>query len=264
MKQLLHLYSIESVHPNEQEISDYIISQLKELGADYSVNEYGITGCSKEYKQGVPCMDILLSAHMDQVKTNGAAKHFYLKDGCIRGYLDNNQQTSLGADDKNGVWLILKALKDKLPIQFIISRGEEVGCVGINRLKIPEADMCLVLGRGGYHEILKSGGGTNYCSTLAQCLCSLLGGKWETGSGSVSDTQVICKQMESVNISTAYYKPHSAEEYTNWDELQNLRSVIKDIVENFYHYPTDPGVYNKSIYGGFYDKQSSLFGRGYY
>ena len=44
MKQLLHLYSIESVHPNEQEMSDYIISQLKELGADYSVNEYGITG----------------------------------------------------------------------------------------------------------------------------------------------------------------------------------------------------------------------------
>ena len=261
MKQLLRLYSIESVHPNEQEISDYIVSQLKELGADYSVNEYGITGCSKEYKQGVPCMDILLSAHMDQVKTNGAAKHFYMKDDCIRGYLDNNQQTSLGADDKNGVWLILKALEDKLPIQFIISRGEETGGVGIKGMEdhIPSADICLVLDRRGYYEILKSGGGTNYCSTLAQCLCNFLGGKWQTGGGSFSDTQTICKRMESVNISTAYYKPHSAEEYTNWDELQDLRSVIGDVVNNFFHYPTDPSVYNKSTYGGVYD-QGNLFG----
>lgn len=264
MKQLLHLYSIESVHPNEQAISDYIVSQLKELGADYTVSPDGIVGCSKEYKKGVACMDILLSAHMDQVKTNGAPKHFYQNEGCIRGYLDNNQQTSLGADDKNGVWLILKALEDGLPIQFIISRGEEVGCLGINALKIPEADICLVLDRRGYHEILKSGGGTNYCSTLAQDLCNFLQDEWVTGTGSLSDTQVISRRMESVNISTAYYKPHTAEEYTNWDELQDLRSVIKDVVNNFFHYPTDPSVYAKtSYYGGYYDKQSSLFGPRY-
>ena len=145
---------------------------------------------------------------------------------------------------KNRVTTQKKSLGQKFEETFL---SEETGGVGIKGMEnhIPSADICLVLDRRGYHEILKSGGGTNYCSTLAQCLCNFLGGKWETGSGSVSDTQVICKQMESVNISTAYYKPHSAEEYTNWDELQNLRSVIKDIVESFYHYPTDPGVYNK-------------------
>ena len=259
MRDLLRLYSIESVHPNEQEISDYIVSRLKDMSADYNVSEFGITGSSKEFATGYPKLSVLLSAHMDQVKTNGAAKHFYMKDDCIRGYLDNNQQTSLGADDKNGVWLILKAIEDRLPIQFIISRGEECGCVGINKLKIPNADICLVMDRRGYKEILHSGGGDNYCSTLAQDLCNFLGDGWATGSGSLSDTKVICQKMESVNISTAYYSPHSSTEYTNWSELQDLRKRIKSVVTEFNHYPTDPSVYVKKTYGGYYG-QRSLFG----
>lgn len=259
MKDLLRLYSIESVHPNEQEISDYIVSRLKDMGADYNVSEYGITGSSKEFATGYPKLSVLLSAHMDQVKTNGAAKHFYMKDDCIRGYLDNNQQTNLGADDKNGVWLILKAIEDELPIQFIISRGEECGCVGINKLKIPDADICLVMDRRGYKEILHSGGGDKYCSTLAQDLCNFFGDDWVTGSGSVSDTKVICQKMESVNISTAYYNPHTSTEYTNWSELKDLRKRIKSVVTEFNHYPTDPSVYAKKTYGGYYE-QRSLFG----
>lgn len=254
MKDLLRLYSIESVHPNEQAISDYITSRLKTLDCEFTVNENGIIGKSRKPVKG---LNILLSAHMDQVKTNGAAKHFYMKDNCIRGYLDNNQQTSLGADDKNGVWLILKALEDGLPVSFIISRGEECGCLGIRRMEIPEADICLVMDRRGYHEILKAGSGTNYCSTLAQCLCNFLEDDWKTGTGTLSDTQTICKQMESVNISTAYYSPHSSEEYTNWQELCDLRACIKDIVNNFKHYPTDPDVYcTKSTYGGYYETRN--------
>lgn len=257
MKDLLRLYSIESVHPNEQAISDYITSRLKELDCEFTVNEFGIVGKSNKKPDK---LNILLSAHMDQVKTNGAAKHFYMKDDCIRGYLDNNQQTSLGADDKNGVWLILKALEDELPVQFIISRGEECGCVGIHKLEIPDADICLVMDRRGYNEILKAGSGTNYCSTLAQCLCNFLKGDWKTGTGTLSDTQTICKQMESVNISTAYYSPHSSEEYTNWTELCDLRSCIKKIVKEFNHYPTDPDVYcPKTNYGGYYETRN-LFG----
>lgn len=260
MKDLLRLYSIESVHPHEQEISDYITGRLDKLGCTYSVNEFGIIGHSLKKPDG---LHILLSAHMDQVKTNGAAKHFYMKDNCIRGYLDTWQQTSLGADDKNGVWLILKALEDGLPVSFIISRGEECGCVGIHKLEIPEADICLVMDRRGYHEILKAGSGTNYCSTLAQDLCNFLKDSWVTGTGTLSDTQTICKQMESVNISTAYYSPHSGEEYTNWQELCDLRRCIKDIVLNFKHYPTDPSVYNKTTTYGGYNETGNLFGNRY-
>lgn len=260
MRDLLRLYSIESVHPNEQEISDYIVSRLKDMSADiyFEESEYGIVGHTPEYENHSG-LKILLSAHMDQVKTNGAAKHFYMKDGYIRGYLDNNQQTSLGADDKNGVWLILKMIEDKKPISFIISRGEECGCVGINKLEIPDADICLVMDRRGYKEILHSGGGDKYCSTLAQDLCNFFGDGWVTGSGSLSDTRVICQKMESVNISTAYYEPHSPGEYTNWTQLCNLRSQLCYVIDSFKHYPTDPKIYTKKTFGGYYE-QRSLFG----
>lgn len=263
MKDLLQLYSIESVHPNEQEISDFICQKLMDADVYFEESEYGIVGHTPEYENHSG-LKILLSAHMDQVKTNGAAKHFYMKDGCIRGYLDNNQQTSLGADDKNGVWLILKMIEDKKPISFIISRGEECGGVGIKRLEIPEADICLVLDRRGYKEILNKGGSTPYCSTLAQALCNFLGNDWRTGTGSFSDTQTICQKMESVNMSVAYYRPHSAEEYTNWSELCDMRSQLCYIADSFKHYPTDPSVYclgSGNYYGGYNERD--LFGIRY-
>lgn len=259
MRDLLQLYSIESVHPNEQAISDYIVGRLKKLNASFSVSEHGIVGWSKEYTDRED-LRILLSAHMDQVQTNGAPVKFYMKDDCIRGYLEDNRQTSLGADDKNGVWLILKALSDKLPFQFIISRGEECGCVGINALNIPYADVCLVLDRRGYHEILDRGCGGRYCSTLAQSLCNFLSDDWAVGSGSISDTDTISSVMESVNISTAYYKPHTAEEYTNWRQLKDLRIRICDIIGDFVHYPTSPFVYKHKLEGY---KDAGLFDTGY-
>ena len=102
-------------------------------------------------------------------------------------------------------------LEKELPINFIISAGEEVGCVGIKLLedhkvldKIEALDTwCIVLDRRGCDDVLDSGSGSTYCKTLAQDICNYLGDMSVT-SGSVSDTATICEYCESVNMSVAY------------------------------------------------------------
>lgn len=264
MKDLLTLYKTESVYPHESEISKVIEDMLTKHEAVFESNEFGIVGHSKQYAGNEP-LRVLLSAHMDQVKTKGAPTKFYMNSRHeIRGYLDDYTQTSLGADDKNGVWLIIKALQDGLPFQFVISRGEECGGIGIKKLDIPNADICLVLDRREYNHILNKGGSANYCSTLAQCLCNFLGiENWIVRTGTFSDTDTICELMESVNMSVAYYKPHFAEEYTNFRELTHLRCCISRIIQEFRHYPTEPHIYMTKIRGD-RNETASLFDRKQY
>lgn len=260
MKDLLKLYSFESVHntPDETAIADWICKKLDSIG----IKDYKRVG-NNIYR--LSHKEIILSAHLDQVKTNGKAVKFYLQDDKIVAYNSKWERTSLGADDKNGIWIILQALEVGKEIDFIISEGEECGCLGITALEdlgvldsIDESSFCLVLDRRGYQEILKGGSTDVYCATLAQDLCNFLGGPYNVGTGSISDTRVLCCYCESVNIATAYEGAHTASETTNWQQLQELRDDVIDIIDNFIHYSTDPNVYLKPY------KPTKTYGGGYY
>lgn len=249
MKDLLRLYSFESVHgtDEEQAISDWICKWLDA----HDIKDYKRLGKSI-YKKGK--FDIILSAHLDQVKTNGKAVKFYMNDqGIIAAFNKDWEQTSLGADDKNGIWIILKALEIYgNDVSFIISEGEETGLIGIHNLDskgvlkemLSEYDtQCIVLDRKGTSEILDSGGSCKYCKTLAQCLCNFFNNGYTTGCGSCSDTQVLSEYCESVNMSVAYFNPHSASETTDFKALQKIKNDVMYALESFVHYNTSLGVY---------------------
>ena len=273
MKDLLKLYSYESVHKSEDEtgICDWICKWLKTHNIKH--NRVGNTIYSLDDHGPI------LSAHLDQVRTNGKACHFYLTDNNhILAYNDKWQRTSLGADDKNGVWIILKLLEKGRKFSFIISEGEEVGCVGITKLDtsnvlsaISSEQFALVLDRKGNTDVLKSGGGTTFCSTLAQAISNYTG-HFKVTTGSISDTKVLCKHCESVNMSVAYFNPHSATEYTDWVALQKILYYVDDLVTDFVHYSTPPkeyapvvtassnvkNYYSSRYYGGLYDDKEFI------
>lgn len=249
METLIKLYEFESVHGSDDEkaIADFVEKFLEEHDRTYTRIGNNI------FSLDDPDAPIF-SAHLDQVKTNGKAVHFVVTpEETIEGYNKDWEQTSLGADDKNGVWLILKLIEAGLDINFIISEGEESGCLGIEHLNalghlkaITEDMFCIVLDRRGDSEILRSGSGTAFCSTLAQDLCNFFKGEYTVGTGSLSDTATICKYCESVNMSVAYYEPHMATEYTDWTRLQEILEDLKQVVEMFVHYSTPPEVYTST------------------
>lgn len=249
MKDLLKLYSFYSVHGTEDEtkICDWIVSRLEELGVKYERSGNNIWSFA-------PYSKMLLSAHLDQVDTNGPAVHFYKTDkGLIEAYNKDWERTSLGADDKNGVWLILKMLeKGYGDFDFIISEGEEVGCVGIKaieeHIKESDAGFAIVLDRKSNTDILKGGGSDVYCSALATNLKNFLNNlntanNYTVTTGSISDTRVICKYIESVNMCVNYDGAHSKNETTDWNALQNTLQNLEAIHDTFIHYPSKPEEY---------------------
>lgn len=248
-KDLLKLYSIYSVSrtDGEKEICDWISNKLTQLKIPFKRKGNTLYSLSNN-------TDMLLSAHLDQVATNGPAKHFYMEcDRNIVGYNERYQRTSLGADDKNGVWLILKLLEQGYFIDFIISESEEVGCLGIEKMKKELEDKkkkyqcCIVLDRKNNKEILEGGSGGDYCKTLAHCLKNFLGAEHTVTRGSLSDTQTICKYIESVNMSVAYTSAHTKLETTDYKALLEILDNLKRIVMDFIHYPTDPKEYVKTV-----------------
>ena len=265
MKDLVKLYSFYSVHntDDEKSICDWLVNRLTDLGVkDIQRKDNTIW----HFKDG---NRVLLSAHLDQVATNGPVAHLY-KDskGIIKGYNKDWQRTSLGADDKNGIWCILKLIEDEFDIDFIISEGEEVGCVGIlsieEHIKDSTADIAIVIDRKGNTDILKGGGSDVYCDTLAGVLRnywnSYEDNSYVVTTGSISDTKVICKHIESVNLCANYEGAHTKNETTDFNALQNtlsnLEMLLTEIMsEVFVYYPTPPDVYVKkevSYYSGKY------------
>jgi len=247
MKDLLKLYSFESVHDSddEQKIFEWICKWLDVHGIVYYTlgkNIYNLDDV------GGP----ILSAHLDQVKTNGKAVKFFMKDGIIRAYNKDWEQTSLGADDKNGIWIILKLLEDGIPVNFIISSGEEVGCVGIKELEsnkvldqIITDSFCMVLDRRGNFDTLTGGGGSVFNKILSQTISNFTNYFIPT-TGSISDTVTISKYCESTNLSVAYFNPHTATENTDFEALKNIKDMVQDIIQNMMFYPCIPTVYQKS------------------
>lgn len=240
MRDLIRLYNVHSPSGECTEMLDYLCKWLTDRNVQFSVFEDCVYNLRNE-------PGYVLSAHMDQVKTNGRAEHFYKNGDEIRGYTAEYKQTNLGADDKNGIWLIMKALERDPNTNFIISVDEEIGCEGITKL-IPHIKdklankICLVLDRRGSHEILNEGSQGKYCGTLAQDLCNYWGDGYHTGSGSISDTGVIADFCESVNISVGYYSAHSSSEYTNFRELQEVNERLATM-DKFVHYNTPVDVY---------------------
>lgn len=254
MRDLIRLYSFESVHSSEDEtnIADWICKWLDHHKIKYKRLDNNI------YNLSYPDTPIL-SAHLDQVGTNGKGyKYILTKDNYIKAYNKDYERTSLGADDKNGVWLILKLLEEGHTFNFIISEGEEVGRIGINKINLSginyKTQYCIVLDRRGDSEILNKGSAGKYCSTLAQDLCNFLGERYEVASGLVSDTDTICKYCECVNMSVGYYFPHTQEEYTDFEVLKEIKEDLSNILNNFIHYPTNPKEYkNENIYKRYYN-----------
>lgn len=270
MKDLLKLYSFESIigSADEAAIADWICKWL---------DAHNITGYERQsnniYYFGGNCDGLILSAHLDQVRTNGKAVHFYQDDdGFITAYNKDWERTSLGADDKNGVWLILKTLEAGYNVNFIISEGEEAGCVGIKSLeyqgvlenRITADNFCIVLDRRGEGDVLTGGSCCTFCNTLADNIINFLRDPLMVKTtGSLSDTCTLCEYCESVNMSVAYYKPHTAEEYTDFNRLEEIKEHVIAIADYFVHYPSPPETYLSKTtttkfnkYNNYYDNYS--------
>ena len=237
---LIHLYQINSRSRREERMLSFIGKELQRMRIPFKTDGKGqIFTRPEDYDPSLP----LLSVHTDQVqdKSPSSPSHFLIEGEKISapGY-------GLGADDKNGIWIVLTLMDflkgRKLPFSFIFSTEEETGrgnvlealhrMVGKPRQSFPR--FALVLDRKGSGDIIGSFNG--YCSKefeMSVHRFSLQKGYgYKPSHGVFSDADFLRRYMECVNLSVGYENAHTPMESCDLKALRKSRRFVLDIVRN--------------------------------
>jgi acetylornithine deacetylase/succinyl-diaminopimelate desuccinylase-like protein len=176
---------------------------------------------------------ICISSHLDMVKTGDPLTDVLYCDDTLIGLDANLKQTSLGADDKNGIFAAITCAnivsdKDKPLLAFFVA--EETGMNGSRALSkefFAGVDECIVIDRKGNTEIVVKGGCGNYTSVLGAKI-KFISPVWSYGSGSACDANNVRKVCDCVNLACGYYNAHSRTEYTIVSQLFNTIDCVVD------------------------------------
>lgn len=265
---LKEIYALRSYSGNEEPLRRYIKNFLDARSIPYENFNGNIIGINHPGKP-------IISAHMDMINTD----RYTLKgqedsvrnpifeiddDACIRLFYEEEitshyaskyqygkvttkadktrQQTSLGADDKNGIFVLLKLLEGGVPVNFVLTHGEECGMIGSRQIvedeiiarQIEGCQYAIVIDRKNSSDII--GYKNKYCLAMDDRLEQFAKQNrfsYKCERGVACDMDKFSALIEGVNLSCGYYKAHSKEEYTNLNELKECFNFVKFVVLNF-------------------------------
>ena len=132
VRQFMEMVRIDSESGNEARFMAYLLREVEAIGGAAALDGYGNLIASFPAAGCAGAAPVLLSCHGDTVKP-GVGIEPVLADGIIR----SAGNTILGADDKAGIAEVLEALRVapvRPPVEFAVSRQEEVGLLGVKAL----------------------------------------------------------------------------------------------------------------------------------
>jgi len=133
VRQFMDMVRIDSESGDEARFMQYLLQEVEATGGRAALDDYGNLIASFPAKGCAADEPILLSCHGDTVKPGVGIEPVPGDDGIIRSKGD----TILGADDKAGIAEVLEALRVapvRPPIEFAVSRQEEVGVLGVKAM----------------------------------------------------------------------------------------------------------------------------------
>lgn len=232
MKTLIDLYLQPSYDQKDiPKIQDIIKRELKQLGYVFNIDAVGNMYCEP---RAVPMNRTMLCAHMDMVKTGEPIANVLHFNGVLQGLDKNNHLTSLGADDKNGIWIAIQAAKNAKIKPAILFVAHEEGTphtvddwIKNNQPTLAMFDNCLVLDRKGSNEIIYAGSANEYSHVLAIQWKTMFP-EWEYTQGVMCDADRLIKEIPCINLSIGYYNGHSVAENTVITEMvESAKCVIR-------------------------------------
>jgi hypothetical protein len=172
----------------------------------------------------------IFAAHLDTVsKEWGNVNHVF--DGDL---IKTDGKTTLGADDKAGITVLLWMIKNNVPGLYYFFIGEEVGCIGSgNAAKFGffkgNYDRIISFDRRDVGSIITYQSSSRCCSDdFADALCKEL--NWTNGLNYKKDTGGVYTDSaefthlipECTNVSVGYYREHTTSESQDIIHLTNL------------------------------------------
>lgn len=199
----------------------------------------------------------IFAAHLDTVSKD-FVKVKHIIDGNI---IRTDGKTTLGADDKAGITVMLWMIKNEVPGNYYFFIGEEVGCIGSgDAAKLGEFrgkyDRIISFDRRDVGSIITYQSSSRCCSDeFADALCREL--NWsknlnyskDTGGVYTDSAEFTHLIAECTNVSVGYYKEHTTSEHQNIQHLSDLAEACCQV--NWENLPTkrDPNQVESSHYG---------------
>ena len=231
---LKNLYEIHSPSYGEKRMRKFVRRIAMERGGQCQTDNFGNLYVTKGVSDTYPC----ICAHLDQVQDNHSKDFtvFLEKDIIFAFSPKSKSQQGLGADDKNGIWICLRCLKECPRLKVFMAVGEEKGCIGSNRADMSFfADSLYVLEpdcKGGKEIHINLRGIPCASKDFEDALKAETNG-YEITDGKTSDILALTLNnigVSCANIPAGYYQPHKDDEYTIMSDLEHALSYIKNIV----------------------------------
>ena len=173
----------------------------------------------------------IFASHLDTVSKESTTVTHTFDDYMI----GTDGKTTLGADDKAGVTVMLHLMKNNIPGLYYFFIGEEVGCIGsglASSMSIKDFkgkyDRIISFDRRGTDSVITYQSSTRCCSddfadALAKQL-NLSGMKYKKDEGGVYTDSAEFTDIipECTNISVGYYKEHTVNETQDIQHLEDL------------------------------------------
>lgn len=238
---LFELFRINSPSGDEQLIKKFIkafcVQNKIACKSDKKGNLY-----LKKGKGVRPC----LAAHLDTVfSEKSTITPIIVDSNTIIGYDSKlKEQCGLGADDKVGVFLVLKSMLRYKNIKSVLTVEEEIGCLGAKEINLDFfSDVAYVIqaDRKGYGDFVIEASNSRYddiklSSKEFQDDCEVVTKKYgfkatDGGSTDVVMFKELGLNVSVVNLSCGYYFPHEDTEYVNPKELFRVMNMIFEILD---------------------------------
>lgn len=241
------------VRKSQKELKEWLAITLKEYGYTKQINKDGYLYLPGE-------IPVMLIAHMDTVHTNNVKTVCWSKD-----YDTVMSPEGIGGDDRSGVYMILRIVKD-LKCHILFCEDEEKGCIGATKftksgLK-PLVNYLVEFDRVGQNDAVF------YNCDNKEFTKMVLSYGFEEEYGSFSDISTIAPYLKlaAVNISSGYYNAHTKHEYVVMGIMnRNADRVARMITET--HGTKYEYVHGYRSYGGYHSFgggwRSYYSGRGY-
>ena len=250
MKLLKKLYEISSPSKSEQVMCKFIKSLLLGMKVDFMEDKYGNIYATKGESDTYPCV----VCHTDEVHDVRSAGYKVVRHNDLMFAVNENTMEfeGIGADDKNGIWVCLRALNDFDVVKCAFFVSEEVGCVGSSRADMKFFDDCrfvLQCDRKGSKDFIINASGTELCSSEFVEACHINEFGYEVQKGMMTDVMTLKERglaVSACNISCGYYNPHTDNEMTRISDLLNCYELVKSIIGNCTEvYEHDPYAYEE-------------------
>lgn len=211
------------------------------------------------FSKGKEIPKVLFNAHMDTVHTQPGYQALWIskdRTQLVAGASKDSKsgqgkvldRSILGADDKTGVFILLRMIHSKVPGTYMFWVGEERGMIGAKGKMKDEPDFfkkfdhAIEFDRMNKFDIINSQRGQKSTSDeFSKELSERFNDLWikhidsdgkkamlfKPARGTATDTAEMMKVIpECTNISVGYYNQHTNREYQDIDHLKKLLKII--------------------------------------